>query len=591
MIENTVKTNTMDKIKLSDYVFKQLALYGVEKIFGVPGGGCMHLFDSASNTPGLEVIPAFHEQSAAFAAQSYSEIKNDIGVCLVTAGPGLTNTVTGIAACWMESTSGVFIGGQAKTSDLSINLGVRTMGQQELDGVSIVKSITKYAKRIDNPNDIYEILNNAIVLSTTGRKGPVFIEIPLDIQSSIIDDKVLNFKNLELINKSSVNEKIYAELITDIKNSRKPVLLAGAGVKASNSFKTLIKFCEKFQIPILLTWKVVGLLAEDHYLNYGRPGNICQPYSNDILQNADLFISIGARNDLVSVAFNYDEYAISSLNRYFIDIDEKELQKYNLEKDKKINVDIADFFESISNICNDIEDNKSKLDWLEQCKSEKKSKNILNYHVTDSNFASTYKLIDELSDLIHSDSHTIIPGSSGSCSDIFMQTFRTKGSVCIQNAPGLGAMGTGLPAILGAAAARPDTQIISIIGDGGFQFNLQELQTIKNREINCAIFVLNNDGYASIRRSQLTHFKRKAHADKESSIKLSQLDLVAKCFGFKFYILKSNQQISSLLNEILNINDQIIIEVIVDPNEDVRPRVGAKIVGGKIISANLKDYK
>jgi acetolactate synthase-1/2/3 large subunit len=291
------------------------------------------------------------------------------------------------------------------------------------------------------------------------------------------------------------------------------------------------------------------------------------------------------------VAFNYDEYANSSLNRYFIDIDEKELQKYTLGKDKKINVDIADFFDLISNISIDTKNNQSKLDWLEQCKSEKKSKHILNYHVANFDYVSTYILIDKLSDLIDSDLHTLIPGSSGSCSDIFMQTFRTKGSVCIQNAPGLGAMGTGLPAILGAAAARPDTQIISIIGDGGFQFNLQELQTIKNREINCAIFVLNNDGYASIRRSQLTHFKRKAHADKKSNIKLSNLDLVAKCFGFKFYNLEHNKQIPSLLNEILNINGQIIIEVIVDPNEDVRPRVGARIVEGKIKSANLKDYK
>ena len=581
----------MDKIKLSEYVFKYLSASGARHVFGVPGGGCMHLFDAAYNSPNLTVIPSFNEQASSLATQAYGEITNNIGLCLVTAGPGLTNAMTGIAACWMESTPAIFIGGQAKTADLSVKFGVRTMGQQELDGVSLVQKITKLSIGVSDPQDIYSILEKAVMLANTARKGPVFIEIPLDMQAAMIEDRPIKYpkSNFSMPNESQL--VLISELLAAIAVAKKPVMLLGAGVKSANSQKEIIDLCEKLKVPMLMTWKMISLVKDDHPLNYGRPGGICQPYANDILQNADLFISVGARNDLVSVAFDYDAYAQKSAKRYFIDIDPAELGKFNLDKDVLLEMDIGTFVMALDSLKGslDLTISPARSEWLEWCTSVKRNKNILNYQQSAPGYASSYHLVDQLSDFI-SDEHALIPGSSGSCSDIFMQAFRVKTNSPIQNAPGLGAMGTGLAGIVGGYFAT-NKKIISIIGDGGFQFNLQELQTIKNLDVNVTIFVLNNDGYASIRRSQDNHFKRRSHADSTSGIILSNLEKIATAFGFKYYQIRNNDQIPKILSEVVHQKGQILVEMLVSPDEDVRPRVGAKSVNGKMVSGNMVDYK
>lgn len=581
----------MDKIKLSEYVFKYFSAGGARHVFGVPGGGCMHLFDAAYNSTSLTVIPSFNEQASSLATQAYGEITNNFGLCLVTAGPGLTNAITGIAACWMESTPAIFVGGQAKTADLSVKYGVRTMGQQELDGVSLVQKITKLSVRVSDPQEIYSILENAVMLANTSRKGPVFIEIPLDIQAAMVEDRPINYPKFNFSEPNEAQLASIFELLKSMAMAKKPVMLLGAGVKAANSQNAIINLCEKFKVPMLMTWKMINLVRDDHPLNYGRPGGICQPYANDILQNADLFVSVGARNDLVSVAFDYDAYAQQSTKRYFIDIDPAELGKFNLDKDVLLEMDIGTLVLAVDRIQDglDLALSSARGDWLEWCTNVKRNKKILNYQHLDAGYASSYLLVDKLSDFI-SDKHVLIPGSSGSCSDIFMQAFRVKTNALIQNAPGLGAMGTGLAGIVGGFFAT-NKKIISIIGDGGFQFNLQELQTIKNLDINVTIFVLNNDGYASIRRSQDNHFKRRSHADSTSGIVLSNLEKIATAFGFKYYKIKDNDQIPKILSEVAHQNDQILVEVFVSPDEDVRPRVGAKSVNGKMISGNMLDYK
>lgn len=582
----------MGKIKLARYIFNQLYKEGVRRVFGVPGGGCMHLFEAATSTKGIKTIPSFHEQSSGFAAQSFSDIKNNISICLVTSGPGLTNAISPMTACWIESTPVIFIGGQAKTEDLAIKFGIRSLGQQEINGTLICKSITKLSVRIDSAKNIYHLLKKAVFLANNGRKGPVYLEIPLDIQATIIDNKPLKKikkKNIIL----AKNKHIIKNLIDDLTSSAKPVMLIGAGSKLPHTFTTLVKICEKFCIPILLTWKVFGNLSENHKLNFGRPGNICQPYSNDILQEADLFISVGARNDLVSTAFNHATYAANSKKRYFVDIDQNELKKYKLKKDINICLDSEIFVRYFKNkIIKKNFSTKNKLNWLNYCSKIKKNKNIFNYIKINKDYSSTYLLNSSLSIFFDPRKHMLIPGSSGACSDILMQSFKVKSKAIIQNAPGFGAMGTGLPAIIGASQAFPNKKVISIIGDGGFQFNLQELQTIKNLDINAVIFVLNNNGYASIRRSQINHFKRKFHADSESDIILSNLNKISKAFDFKYQKISTNNRLDSFVKKLLNQKKgQFLVELIIDPDEDVRPRIGTKIIGKTIMSSNLNEYR
>ena len=581
----------MDKIKASDAVFSYLNSIGVTKVFGVPGGGCMHLYNSAYTTPGISLVPAFHEQAAGLAAQAYSELTGSLAVCLVTAGPGMTNISTALAACWIESTSVLFIGGQAKTADSAKRLGVRSLGQQEVDGEAIAKPLTKLSLQLSCGKHLAANLPLAVNAAMSGRRGPVFLEIPLDVQAELLDGPILPDSPTPIAAPEFHDAKLDS-LLDKLHRSTKPVILIGAGVRVSKCEDAVISFCERNKIAMLLTWKALQLLPENHPQNFGRPGGICQPYANDVLQSCDLFISLGARNDLVSVAFDYTQYAMDAQSRYFIDIDGNELKKYNLEKDHCIEADAGEFIKRLTQREQTLglppTDHGA---WLETCRSVKKEKHILTYNPELEGYVSTYRLMDSLSDAVNR-RHVLVPGSSGSCSDIFMQAFRVTGQVEIQNAPGLGAMGTCLPAITGAYLAFDGLrQVVAIVGDGGFQFNLQELQTIKNLNVNCVIFVLNNDGYASIRRSQNNHFKNNIHTDTSSGIRLTPIRNVAELFGYNYVRLESNQQIIDKVEKLLVGNGQTLVEVMVNPDEDVRPRVGAKMVAGRMVSGNMKNYQ
>lgn len=582
----------MDKIKASDAIFNYLRSLGVSRVFGVPGGGCMHLYNSAFNTPGISLVPAFHEQAAGLAAQSYAELRNDLAVCLVTAGPGMTNITTALAACWIESTPVLFIGGQAKTADSAKLLGVRSLGQQEVDGEAIAKPLTKMSLQVTSGEQLAAVLPEAVQTALSGRRGPVFLEIPLDVQAALLDGPIQAPATLDPTCSAMLRDDVLDGLLQALRTSRKPAMLIGAGVRTSRSQAAVIDFCERHGIAILLTWKALQLCPEDHPQNFGRPGGICQPYANDVLQSCDLFISVGARNDLVSVAFDYAQYAMDSQERYFVDIDPNELKKYSLEKDHCIEADAGQFIHALVQRENLAPaDTASREEWLEICRETKRQKHILTFHPEVEGFVSTYRLIDYLSDTVD-ERHVLVPGSSGSCSDIFMQAFRVKGTVHIQNAPGLGAMGTCLPAITGAYLAFDgQRQVVAVVGDGGFQFNLQEMQTIKNLDVNGLIFVLNNDGYASIRRSQKNHFDNNVHTDATSGVRLTALRDVAQLFGFSYLRLESNAQAQAALPGLLADTGQTLVEVMVNPDEDVRPRVGAKIVDGRIMSGNMRDYK
>ena len=582
----------MDKIKASDALFAYLHSLGVTKVFGVPGGGCMHLYSSAHNTPGISLVPAFHEQAAGLAAQSYSELTGGLAVCLVTAGPGMTNIATALAACWIESTPVLFIGGQAKTADSAKRLGVRSLGQQEVDGEAIAKPLTKLSIQLISGEHLAVTLPQAVQIAMSGRRGPVFLEVPLDVQAAMLEGPILPDASAPRPAAPSVHAAVLDGLLEALRRSKKPAMLIGAGVRFSQSQDAVISFCERNGIAMLLTWKALQLLQEDHPQNFGRPGGICQPYSNDVLQGCDLFISLGARNDLVSVAFDYTQYAMDAESRYFIDIDANELKKYILAKDHRIEADARLFVSQLTlrehTLALPVTDRTA---WLESCRKLKKEKHVLNYHPELDGFVSTYRLMDCLSGEVNQ-RHVLVPGSSGSCSDIFMQAFRVTGTVKVQNAPGLGAMGTCLPAISGAYLAFDgQRQVVAIVGDGGFQFNLQEMQTIKNLDVNCVIFVLNNDGYASIRRSQKNHFNNNVHTNADSGVRLTPLSDVAQLFGYKYVRLESNQQARGQMRELLAGSGQTLVEVMVHPDEDVRPRVGAKIVDGRIVSGNMRDYK
>jgi acetolactate synthase-1/2/3 large subunit len=581
----------MGKIKCSDAVFSFLQAGGVTRIFGVPGGGCMHLYESASRNGGLSLVPAFHEQAAGLAAQAYADLTRRLGVCLVTAGPGMTNIVTALAACWIESTPVLFIAGQAKTSDTARQFGVRSLGQQEVDGEAIARPLSKLSIRVESPRHLAEVLPFAVETALSGRPGPVFIEVPLDVQAGELDEAILGINSFfkSCPSQTEIDKHLITQLSDSLFRSRRPAMLIGAGVRMSGAGDSYVRFCERHGIAMLFTWKALQLCEENHPQNFGRPGTICQPYANDVLQTCDWFLSVGARNDLVSVAFDYSKYAENAAQRFFIDIDPAELKKYSRANDVCIQADAGDIVKLL--LDQQKSSRESHLDWIRSCGEIKALKGILRYQPPTHGYVSTYHLVDQLSDLL-SETHVIVPGSSGSCSDIFMQTFRVRGNVAIQNAPGLGAMGTGLPAISGAHFAFDGArQVVSIIGDGGFQFNLQELQTISNLKINVVIFVLNNNGYASIRRSQKNHFGSNVHTDPSSGIVLTPLQNVAKMFDFEYLKCSNDEQIGPIVSKTISRPGRFIVEVMISPDEDVLPRVRAKLIDGRLVSASMINYQ
>jgi len=576
-------------IKLSDFVFQYLSsTIGVKHVFLLSGGGAMHLVDSLGKTKGLEYIACLHEQAAVISACAYAQYTNNLGVALVTTGPGGTNAITGVAAAWTDSIPLLVISGQVKTADMS-NSMCRTLGYQEIDIVPVVKSITKYAVTIKDPNDILYCLEEAVYNAKSGRPGPVWIDIPLDIQSAMIDESKLDHfvKEDEEPKPANVPPEV-GNVIWLINNSKHPVILAGYGIKLANAQDDFKKLVESLNIPVLTTWKAADLLPEDHRLYFGRPGAVGQRYANFMQQNADLIICIGTRLDLGQIGYSYDNFA-KNAKKILVDVDRSELNKLKFDIDVTFNDDAGKFIKELLRW----QGTKTAMDdsWLSQGKLWKEKYPImLPEYYKRTKYVSTYVLVDILSNAMK-DEDILTPGSSGACSDITMQTFRVKGGQRIINMPGLGAMGFGIPTAIGACIASDKKRTICINGDGGFQLNIQDLETIRRLKLPIKFFVLNNNGYGSIRNTQNNYFKGHLVAcDSTSGVTLPSLEKVAEAYGMKFVKIKTQKNITGYVKVALSAPGPVLCKVMVDPKEQIMPRVTSKAQpDGKMITAPLED--
>ncbi len=387
-------------IKLSDYVFRFISGLGVKHVFLLPGGGCMHLVDSLGRRSDLEYICCLHEQAAAIAAEAYGQYTNNIGVALVTTGPGSTNAITGVAGAWIDSTPILIISGQVKRPDMIGETGVRQMGNQEIEIVSIVKPITKYAVTILEPESIRYHLEKAVYLARIGRPGPVWIDIPLDVQATMVDEtKLQRFEPSELASKENRKEleRLVDKSIQLFNESQRPVILAGNGIRLSGALKDFLDLIEHLKTPVLTTWKAIDFLPEDHELFFGRPGSIGQRGANFIQQNSDFIMTIGARLDLPQVGYNYQNFARAA-KKVIIDIDSTEIKKLKMDIDVSVCSDARNFIKELLRR----KDNfilKDRSEWLSRCK-EWKSKYpvVLPQYWEQKEYVNTYVLIDVLSE-------------------------------------------------------------------------------------------------------------------------------------------------------------------------------------------------
>lgn len=561
-------------IKLSEYVFKFLKEHGIEQAFMLPGGGAMHLVDSLGNS-GMPYVVFQHEQGAAIASEAYGQHANKPCLLLTTSGPGATNAITGVTAGWIDSTPMFVISGQAKRSDLIGSTGVRQIGSQEVQIIDMVKPITKYAVQIMQPEKIRYHLEKALYECMNGRPGPVWLSIPLDVQGAIIDEDKLEGYTPDIsiqMDDIEINSAVKGTLNL-LKDSKKPLLIAGNGIKLSGAEESLYRFIDRTGIPVETTWKTIDMFDENYIYYVGHPGIMGDRAANKIVQESDLIIDIGSRLDTSITAFNDQHFGMNA-KKVIVDIDQHEIDRMDMSKDVAISCDAGQFIEKLLDQLSNEHYDFSK--WLNDCKSfRQKYPVVTEAHKNTGEFVSAYYFIDELCKLLRNDD-VIVPESSGGAGEITYQAFKVKKGQKIKNAAGLGSMGFGLPYSIGSCIANDKRRTILINGDGAFQLNIQELETLHRLNLPVKIFIWDNTGYASIRSMQRNNFKGHYVASSpDSGFTTPDTAKVAKAYGFDTYQMNTNEDMLKLLPELMRDDKPLLCIVKVSPDETCWPRVKA----------------
>lgn len=573
------------KMKVSDYIINFLKEKGICHMFFLPGGGCMHLLNSLAENAGMEGISLLHEQAAAIAAESYSFCKGQPGALLVTTGPGGTNAVTGVLSAYIDSIPYFVLSGQVKTTDLKSQYGVRALGSQEADIISMVKDITKYAVMVTKPEEIRYHLERAWHEMTHGRKGPVWLDIPLDVQGDSVDPEKLQSFTPQ-ITTASTNEASIQKTVSLLQNAKRPVLMIGNGVRACG--EKLYQLLDKLQIPVIPSWKGVDLLENDHPLYIGRCGNLGERTANFAMQKADFILSLGCRLDYSITGYNRTQWAPQAV-KVVVEIDPSELEKLH---DANISLSVCEDVNSFVDRLLEVPFTPPNLtEWREKIHHWQKK-----YPVTHGKTASspngmltTYDFMDILCENAP-DEAVFVPASAGTVAEIFHQAVKVKKGQTIRSNHGLGSMGYEIPASIGAfyATERP---VICVAGDGGMQLNIQELAVIAGRRLPVKIFVVNNNGYSSIRGMQRTHFMGSYFgSSRETGLFLPDMLALASAYGIAGQRVVTSAELKDCVKQALAANGPFICDVIIDPMCVVSPKAASRVLeDGKMISTSLED--
>lgn len=579
-------------MKLSDYVFQFIKDKGIEHVFMLPGGGAMHLVDSLGNS-GIDYVCCLHEQAAAIAAEAYGQHTNNIGVVLTTSGPGATNAITGVTAGWIDSTPMFLISGQAKRADLIGDTGVRQIGSQEVQIIDMVKPITKYAVQIMDPQEIRYHMERAYHEAVTGRPGPVWLSIPLDVQAAEVVPEQLAGYEAKPQYEEDISQEI-KQIIALLKQSQKPVILAGNGIKLANAMESFYAFIDYMKIPVLTTWKTIDFLGEEDALYVGHPGSMGDRGANLILQDADLLISVGSRIDTSLTAFNEQHFG-KNAQKVVVDIDANELKRMKLDQVRiKLACDAQKFISALLEACKGQEWSMQKAQWQEWNKSAHQLRNkypvVTDAHKNKKEFVSAYYFIKVLCDALTKED-IIVPESSGAAGEITYQAFQLKKGQRMKNAAGLGSMGFGLPYAIGSCLANNKKRTILINGDGAFQMNIQELQTLVRLNLPVKIFIWSNGGYASIQSMQRNTFDGHYVASgKSSGLEMPDICAVAKGYNIPTFSVYNNVEMEQIVPKILEMQGTVLCELSILPEETVSPRTKSfRLPDGSMKSSLLEE--
>lgn len=578
-------------MKLSDFVFQFLADTGVRHVFMLPGGGVMHLNDSLGRCAGIRYVGCLHEQACAVAAEAYARVADDLGVALVTTGPGGTNAITGVAAAWQDSTPCLFISGQVKRSDLAGDSGVRQMGVQEIDIVSLVKPITKYAVTVMDPATIRYHLEKALHLARSGRPGPVWIDVPLDVQAAEVDPGAL--EGFEPVTAAGLQgedkpAEAAAEAIDWLNRAERPVVLAGNGIRLAGACTDFHNLVDLLGVPVLTTRLGVDLIPANHGLCFGMPGSIAARGSNFTLQNSDWLLVLGARLDMALIAYEPKRLARGA-RKIMVNIDPAEMGKLGGILDLEVCTDAGRFIREMIKQAGRIE-RRDRSAWLDRCRDWKERYPFVRpKHREDAAGISVYAFSEVLAEELTGE-HIVLPGNAGVACELFLTAFRVKDGQRVFHNKGTGAMGFGPPAALGAALAGGGRPIVCIDGDGGFQMNAQELETIRRLGLPVTFFVMNNKGYSSIRVSQSGYFGRLTGADASSNLTLPDPLKLAEAYGLRAVRISNPGELRGKIREVLALPGPVVCDVMLIPDEVREPRVASyQKPDGSMASKPLED--
>lgn len=586
------------KIRLADYVANFLVEKGVTDVFSVVGGGAMHLNDAFGHCDKLKVTYNHHEQACAISAEAYARLDNKIAAVCVTTGPGGTNALTGVLGGWLDSIPMFVISGQVRydtTARYALKYTgepLRAMGDQEYDIVKSVTPMTKYAIMLEDPYQIRYVLEKAWHLATTGRPGPVWIDIPVNYQGTYIEtDNLISYDCLDDDNTLPPEvELCVAETILDkIKNAKRPVFYAGYGIRLSGGYEVFKRLIKKLNIPIVTYWNAIDLIEDDNSLYCGRAGNMGDRAGNFAIQNADLVLAVGTRLSIRQVGYNWKTWAREA-EVIMVDIDKAELKKPTLHVEMPIWADAKDFLSKMDKV---LPNSLPRTDWNECCLNWKNKYPVVTekQKAKDSEKTNVYAFMREMSEKLPE--QTLVAVSNGACCVVGHQTFVIKRGTRFANNSAVASMGYGLPASIGTCISGGRKTTICLEGDGSIMMNMQELQTIITNKLPIKIFLINNAGYHSIRITQTNLFSNHCKVgigEESNDLSFPCFEKIASAFGYPYFAIKNNNDIKNIVENVLSTDGPVFCEVFTDTKQVWEPKSSARrLPDGTLVSPPLED--
>ncbi len=580
------------EVKVAKYISQFLVKQGIKDCFMVTGGGAMHLDDAIGHQEGLHCTFNHHEQACAIAAEGYTRMTGKLSVVCVTSGPGGTNAITGVMGGWLDSIPMFVISGQVKreTTIWAVpDLNLRQLGDQEFNVIDSVKNMTKYSVMVTNPQEIAYHLEKALFMATNGRGGPVWLDIPLDVQGAKINtEDLIHFNpDQEVVWRTpDVKQSAIDIVLQKIRNAKAPLVLAGTGINLGGAQQKLLDFLEKYQIPVVTAWNANDTVAYDNPYYVGMPGTVGMRSGNFAIQNCDLLISLGCRMNIRMIGYTHHDFAKNAF-KVVVDVDPRELIKPTVQSDLPIHANVNQFLDSM--IKQEYSPVDSHKKWVKWCKDLLFKYPTVKEEFHKDGLINPYVFIDKLFSHLNS-SDRIICGNGAACVITFQAAKVKQGQRMFTNS-GCAAMGYGFPAAVGVAVSDNSKRTICIDGDGSVMMNIQELATVAHNKLNVKLIILNNNGYLSIRQTQRNLFQPPfIGIDSESGVGFPSFEKLADAFGLKYFRIDHENTSDEILKQVLDSDGPCVCEAVVDPNQNFEPKSSSKVLpDGRIVSPSLDD--